>query len=196
MQCNDTVSHRPYYQRLYHLDVSKIKYEDWVQTSILSSKELSKIKKCFFIWMRCAIRRLWRPKDLPFTLSSLSLMHARTRTHARMNTYTHAHTHEHTHAHTHTYMHTHIHKSEPRLVMSHVELFTQYRSICSHYWVWHFSQKILHPRHPPNRETLIPRYLVAQIQMDIWFNLNLYWDIWVSGLSGFRGCKYFQLNLS
>jgi len=53
-------------------------------------------------------------------------------------------------------------------------------------YVWQFPLKLLHLQNPPNRETQIFwRYLVVQIQFEIFFDLNLCRGIWVSELVGF-----------
>ena len=39
--------------------------------------------------------------------------------------------------------------------------------------IWQFPMKKLHPQNPSNRETQIPQYLAVQIQVEIWFNMNL-----------------------
>ena len=70
--------------------------------------------------------------------------------------------------------------------------------------VWQFALEKLHPNsppnqetqmprnNPPNRETQIPRYLLVQIKIEIWVNLNWYPGIWIFRSGGFRGCSIFS----
>ena len=78
--------------------------------------------------------------------------------------------------------------------------------------IWHVYGKYIHlhrcleihirqlplktPRsqNPQSWETQNSRYLAVQFKMMFWFNLNVYWGLWVSRYGGFRGRCIFSGN--
>jgi len=57
-----------------------------------------------------------------------------------------------------------------------------------------FTENATSPKSTTLTNSEISWYLAVQIQIEIWFNLNLYRGIQVSGFGGFLWCTFFSGN--